>query len=111
MFLIRLDEELHKHLKAAVLAFVGGTHQRGDKNAGNKNAKMIVGSTCELQMRCKMAYFNNINGISNFKYIQILNTRISGRYAPLILAPPESSSLEPCTFDYLIIYFFNYLII
>ena len=31
-------------------------------------------------------------------------TRISGRYAPLILAPAaESPSLEPCTFDYLII--------
>jgi hypothetical protein len=35
---------------------------------------------------------------------QILLTRISGRYAPLILAPAEGSSLEPYTLDYLIIY-------
>ena len=34
------------------------------------------------------------------KYVK---TRILGRYAPIILAPAESSSLEPCTFDYLII--------
>ena len=27
-------------------------------------------------------------------------TRITGRYAPLILAPAESSTLEPCTLDY-----------
>jgi hypothetical protein len=32
-------------------------------------------------------------------------TKISGRYAPLILAPAESSSLEPW-----IIYLFNHLI-
>ena len=28
---------------------------------------------------------------------QILDTRISGRSAPLILAPAEGFSLEPCT--------------
>ena len=33
----------------------------------------------------------------------LCKTRISGRYAPFILAPAESSSLEPCTLDYLII--------
>jgi hypothetical protein len=33
----------------------------------------------------------------------VLDTTILGRYAPLILAPAESSSVEPCTFDYLIL--------
>ena len=37
------------------------------------------------------------------QFVIIWRTRISRRYAPLILAPVESSSLEPCTFDYLII--------
>ena len=36
-------------------------------------------------------------------HLQFYRTRISGRYAPLILAPAEGSSLEPCTLDYLII--------
>ena len=40
-----------------------------------------------------------------------LCTRISGRYAPLILAPAEGSSLEPCTLDYLNIKSFNYAFI
>ena len=35
---------------------------------------------------------------------KFFTTRISGRDAPLILAPAESFSLEPCTLDYLIIY-------
>ena len=39
-----------------------------------------------------------INVFQDFWY-----TRISGRYAPLILAPAEISSLEPCTLDYLIL--------
>ena len=33
--------------------------------------------------------------------MQIWSTRISGHYAPLILAPAEGSSLEPYTLDYL----------
>jgi hypothetical protein len=46
---------------------------------------------------------------SNFIYIMdlIFITKISGRYASLILAPAESSSLEPCTLDYLNINYFN----
>ena len=34
--------------------------------------------------------------LDNIKY-----TRISGRYAPLILAPAESSTLEPCIVDFI----------
>ena len=51
-------------------------------------------------------WYNNNNRFY-FRVIRygmlICGTRILGRYAPLILAPAESSSLEPCTLDYLII--------
>ena len=40
---------------------------------------------------------------------KLLKTRILGRYAPLILAPAESSSLEPCTLDKLFNYFYSRL--
>ena len=44
--------------------------------------------------------------------IYFYRTIISGRYAPLILAPAESSNLEPCTLLHLIIFYiiqsFNY---
>ena len=33
------------------------------------------------------------------------STRISGRYAPLILAPAEGSTLEPCPLDYSLLFY------
>ena len=56
----------------------------------------------------RIAHVTLLQGIKPFyesfqKLPKFINTRTSGRYAPLILAPAESSSLKPCTLDYLII--------